>query len=108
MKVPEGCAICRSTWGNYWAEVEGQRMFFCCEICEVEFRNMIDEIKRRTGWKTIDEIEIAGDTRRRNCMAKSDGLTYRFQIRFNSRGEIGAFSEQNSRSSEVTLSGGAP
>ena len=108
MKVPEGCAICQSTWGNYWAEVEGQRMFFCCEICEVEFRNMIDEIKRRTGWKTIDEIEIAGDTRGRNCTAKSNGLTYRFQIRFNSRGEIGAFSEQNSRSSEVTLSGGAP
>jgi hypothetical protein len=37
--------------GDYWEEIEGQRMFFCCDICAIEFRNMIDEIKKRTGWE---------------------------------------------------------
>ena len=94
MKGPEGCAICQSTWGNYWAEVEEQRMFFCCEICEVEFRNMVEEIKRRTGWKAIDEIEITGGTRGRECTALLNGKAYHFQVRFNSRGEVDKFLEQ--------------
>ncbi len=97
MKVPEGCAICQSTWGNYWAEVEGQRMFFCCQLCEVEFKNMLEEIKRRTGWKTIDEIKITGGTRGRECMAISTDNTYQFQVRFNSRGEVDNFSENSDK-----------
>lgn len=93
MKVPEGCAICEATWGNYWAEVEGQRMFFCCEICEIEFRNMIEEVKRRTGWKTIDEIKVKGDQRERQCTAILGERAYRFLIGFNSQGAIRLFQE---------------
>jgi YHS domain-containing protein len=93
LKAPEGCAICESTWGNYWAEVEGQKMFFCCEICETEFRNMIEEVKHRTGWKTIDEVKIKGDQKGRDCAALSGKQTYRYFIRFNSRGEIETFKE---------------
>ncbi len=70
-------------------------MFFCCELCEVEFRNMIEEVKRRTGWKLIDEIEITGDTRGRECTAISNRKAYRFQVRFNSRGGVDNFREQN-------------
>ncbi|HKZ41210.1 MAG TPA: TA0938 family protein, partial [Candidatus Hodarchaeales archaeon] len=92
---PEGCAICEATWGNYWAEVEGQRMFFCCEICEIEFRNMINEVKRRTGWETIDEIKMTGDQRERRCTAISGGHSYRFSIGFNSQGAIRIFQEDN-------------
>ncbi len=103
MKLPEGCAICQSTWGNYWAEVDGQRMFFCCDICEVEFRNMLEEVKRRTGWRVIDEIEIVGDTRGRECTATSTGKMYRFQVRFNSRGEVDNFSELSFSPSGVTV-----
>ena len=94
MKVPEGCAICQSTWGNYWAEVEGQRMFFCCKICEVEFRNMIERIKQRTGWNQIDEVRIAGDHSGRECTAISKDSTYDFFIRFNSQGGIETFQEK--------------
>lgn len=93
MKVPEGCAICQSTWGNYWAELEGQRMFFCCDICETEFRNMINEVRQKTGWKIIDEIKISGDTRGRHCTAISGGDAYHFQVRFNS-GEIDILREE--------------
>jgi YHS domain-containing protein len=78
--VPKGCAICESTWGNHWVEVDGQRMFFCCEICEVEFRNMIEEVKRRTGWKTIDEIRVTGDQKGRECTALLGLQAFRYFI----------------------------
>jgi len=93
LKVPNGCAICESTWGNYWAEVEGQKMFFCCEICEVEFRNMVEEVKRRTGWKTIDEVRITGDQKGRECTALSGPQAFRYFIRFSSQGAIYTFRE---------------
>lgn len=95
MKVPqEGCVICDSTWGNYWDDVEGQRMFFCCEICAVQFKNLVNEVKRRTGWSTIEEVKIKGDYRGRECHATSpDGASYAFFIRFNSSGEIQKFRE---------------
>ncbi|OFX15278.1 hypothetical protein A3K71_06995 [archaeon RBG_16_50_20] len=97
MKVPEGCAICEATWGNYWAEVEGQRMFFCCEICEVEFRNMIAEVKHRTGWQTIDQIKVNGDQRQRECTAISGNRSYHFSIGFDSQGGIRIFQEKLAR-----------
>jgi hypothetical protein len=97
LKVPEGCAICGSTWGNYWAEVEGQRMFFCCRVCEKEFVNMIEEVKGRTGWKKIDEIKLEGDQRQRECTAISGDNVYSFTIGFDSQGGIRIFKD-NTRS----------
>ncbi len=97
MKLSRGCAICGATWGNHWADVEGQRMFFCCSVCEVEFQNMIAEIKRRTGWKTIDEIEIVGDSRLRECKATLDNRTFEFSIGFNSEGGVRIFNEKPAR-----------
>ncbi len=94
MKVPEqGCALCEATWGNYWAEVDGQRMFFCCSICEVEFRNMVNRVREKTGWTTIDELKMSGDYRGRECTALSGDLSYQFFIRFDSKGDIQAFKE---------------
>jgi hypothetical protein len=94
LKVPEGCAICESTWGDYWEVVEGQRMFFCCEICATQFKNMISEVKKRTGWTTIAEIKIKGDYRGREVTALgSDGSMYKFIVRFGSQGEIQKFAQ---------------
>jgi len=90
--VPEGCAICESTWGNYWEEVEGQRMFFCCDICAIQFKNMIAEVKKRTGWPSIHEIRVKGDYRGREITTlRDDGSSFRFLVRFGSRGEIQRF-----------------
>ncbi len=95
MKVPErGCAICEATWGDYWEEVEGQRMFFCCDICAVEFKNMLSEVKKRTGWKTVDEIKMSGDHRGRDCTAVCGKNRYEFFIRFDSKGGIERFNER--------------
>ncbi len=95
MKVAEkGCAICQATWGDHWEEVEGQRMFFCCDICAVEFKNMVNEVKKRTGWPTLDEIKMTGNYRGRECVALYEGKRYGFSIRFDSKGGIDAFSER--------------
>ena len=95
MKVAEkGCAICQATWGDYWEEIEGHRMFFCCDICALEFKNMVNEVKKRTGWKTIDEIKIVGNYRGRDCTASYQRKKFGFNIRFDSKGAIGLFTEQ--------------
>ena len=68
-------------------------MFFCCDICFFQFRNMIDAVKRRTTWKTIDEIKIEGDYRGRNCVAIFDKDSYSFFVTFKSNGEIQKFDD---------------
>ncbi len=95
MKVPEGaCALCDSEWGDHWEEIDGQRMFFCCWICARAFDNTVQEVKRRTGWPAVDEIQIVGDFRGRECTARRGEETYDFRIKFNSEtGEVQAFEE---------------
>lgn len=92
MKVPQkGCVLCASTWGNYWEEIEGQKMFFCCKVCADQFKNMLAEISKRTGWKQIDEIRIEGDHRGRICVATSGTNEYEFFIKFGVAGVIQTF-----------------
>jgi hypothetical protein len=92
VKVKEnGCAICGSTWGDYWEEVEGQRTFFCCDVCAAEFKNMVKAVKAETGWNSVDEIETEGDFRGRSCVARSSGNQFQFFIRFNHLGGVETF-----------------
>jgi len=83
-----GCAICDSTWGDVWAEVEGERMFFCCDVCLTQFRGLLARVKRETGWSSIESVEIAGDRRGRTCVASTRGNTFRCRVAFNPQGEI--------------------
>lgn len=92
----EGCALCGSTWGNVWAEVDGQRMFFCCDVCESEFRGLIGRIKQDTGWDRIDELVVAGDRQGRTCLAISGGRKARFAFAFNSEGSLRRFAREDS------------
>ncbi len=86
-----GCAICDSTWGNVWAEVEGERLFFCCDICVTQFRRLVDRVKRETGWTSLDALDITGDRRGRTCVAASGRESLRFFIAFTPQGEIRSF-----------------
>ena len=86
-----GCAICDSTWGDVWAEVDGERIFFCCELCVVQFRGLVDRIKRETGWPRIDALEIAGGRRGRTCRATAGAATFGCRVAFNAQGEIRSF-----------------
>lgn len=84
----EGCAICNSTWGNVWAEVEGERLFFCCDLCVVQYRGLIDRVKGETGWDGIDSIEIAGDRRGRTCAVTRGDSAAKFAFAFNPEGQL--------------------
>ncbi len=65
-----GCALCDATWGDYWREIEGDKMFFCCSVCADAFENMVKEVERETGWKKIDSVSIEGDySAGRDCVA---------------------------------------
>ncbi len=49
-----GCALCGSTWGNYWRETEGANRFFCCALCADAWENAVAKVKERTGWPRVD------------------------------------------------------
>lgn len=67
-----GCALCDATWGDYWREIEGDNMFFCCSICADAFENMVKRVEQETGWKKIDSVNIEGNySSGRNCVAVS-------------------------------------
>ena len=87
-----GCALCGATWGDYYEEIDGERLFFCCDVCATEFKNMLNEVKNRTGWKKIDEIIINGNFYKgRTCIAKSGGNEFKFYVRFNDNAEVETF-----------------
>jgi hypothetical protein len=88
------CAICDSSWGNVWEVVEGTRLFFCCDVCVTQFRNLVGRIKSETGWDAIDSISISGDRRGRACEAIRGGHPFRCRVAFNAQGAIRAFSPE--------------
>jgi hypothetical protein len=92
-----GCAICDSTWGNVWEEVEGERMFFCCSTCVVQFRHLVARIKKDTGWLTIESLELLGDRRGRTCVAQNGPATFRAGFAFNPEGELLRFERLDPR-----------
>jgi Ta0938 len=83
-----GCAICDSTWGDVWAEVDGERMFFCCELCVIQFRELVQRIHRETGWTRLDAVEIHGDRRGRTCVATAGARSVRVQVTFTTEGQL--------------------
>lgn len=89
-----GCAICDSSWGNLWEEVEGTRLFFCCDVCSTQFRNLVSRIKAETGWDAIDSISVAGDRRGRTCQATRGAESYMCRVGFNAQGAIRTFSTE--------------
>jgi hypothetical protein len=94
LKPPdEGCALCGSTWGDVWESVEGERRFFCCDLCARQYRAIVEVVKRRTGWDQVESVQIEGDRRERQVTATQSGTPYRFAIAFNAQGKIRSFRE---------------
>ena len=86
-----GCAICDSTWGDVWEEVEGERTFFCCTTCAVQFRNLLARIRQETSWSRIDGIDIEGGRRGRTVRATRGDKTFRVLVTFNPEGDLLTF-----------------
>lgn len=83
-----GCALCNATWGDYWEEIEGKRLFFCCEVCAKQFKSIMEEAKRMTGWNSVDILEMEGDHRGRVCKVARGTDTHSFLISFYDNGDI--------------------
>ena len=91
----KGCALCDATWGEYYREIYGNRMFFCCDICADIFENMVSEVKKRTGWKNIDHVDLNGNfSLGRQCTARSGKETFNFYFRTYSDGRMMKFEER--------------
>ncbi|HYK93021.1 MAG TPA: TA0938 family protein [Thermoplasmata archaeon] len=63
----DGCVLCGSTWGDYWEEVDGERCFFCCEVCARQLTNLVAAVVAATGWDRLDSLAIEGDRRGRRA-----------------------------------------
>jgi hypothetical protein len=83
-----GCALCGATWGDYWEEVGGKRFFFCCEVCATQYKTILSEAKRLTGWSSIDDLRMQGDYRGRVCTVTNGVDSRRFMINFFDDGKI--------------------
>jgi hypothetical protein len=89
-----GCALCGATWGNYYEEIDGEKLFFCCEMCATGFKNMIREVKYRTGWKAIDNLSIEGNYYMgRTCVAENEEKRYKFYLKFDDNAKIATFEQ---------------
>lgn len=78
----EGCGLCNATWGEYYRDIDGDRMFFCCNICADIFETMVEKVKKATGWKSIDYVELVGNySSGRECVAKSDDKEFKYYFR---------------------------
>ena len=85
----KGCALCDATCGEYWEEVEGQKMLFCCNICAAAFRNMVEAVKRANKWNGIDSLQITGNNiSGRKCVATSSGSDFHYYVKFYNDGRI--------------------
>ncbi|MHA2032113.1 MAG: TA0938 family protein [Candidatus Kariarchaeaceae archaeon] len=88
MSESNSCELCGSEWGDYWYEIDEKSLFFCCEICAIQYRNMTKAIRKETNWHTIDHLEIEGTSRGRTGIALSNGENFNFRISFLPDGRI--------------------
>ena len=88
-----GCALCGATWGDYWEVVDEKRLFFCCEVCATQYKTILTEAKKRSGWDSIDSLDMQGDYRGRVCRARHGGATHRFMVSFFDDGRLRTFLE---------------
>lgn len=87
-----GCALCGSSWGNYWRETEGANRFFCCSLCADAWENAVAKVKAATGWRQVDFLFL--DTMQGNAAdgrARGGGKEVRFHIAGEDDGTITRF-----------------
>jgi hypothetical protein len=83
-----GCALCGATWGDYWEEIEGKNLFFCCDVCAKQYKSILTETKKRTGWSSVEGLEMQGDHRGRVCKVTRGAESFTFMISFFDDGKV--------------------
>lgn len=85
---PDGCVLCGSTWGDYWEEVDGEKRFFCCDLCARQLKNLISSLLGATGWDRLDSLEIEGDRRGRVARASRGDSTAAYSFVFDDSAQV--------------------
>ncbi len=91
----EGCGLCNATWGDYYRDIDGDNMFFCCNICADIFETMVNKVKESTGWQSIDYVELIGNySKGRNCIARHGDEEFKYYFRTYSDGTFITFEKR--------------
>jgi Ta0938 len=85
---PDGCVLCGSTWGDHWEEVDGERRFFCCEVCARQLHSLVRGLLEATGWTRLDALDIEGDRRGRVARATRGAEEASFSFVFDDAGGV--------------------
>lgn len=80
-----GCALCNSTWGNYYQTIENTKLFFCCEACANIFNEIIVYLKRKFEIVSIDKIGLQGNPRYRNFVIFSNKIEFKGKLTFSNK-----------------------
>ena len=77
-----GCALCDSTWGDYYKEIENSKLFFCCDVCASIFSDIVNRVKTAYDLTFIDYLEIQGNYKKRNVKVYSNGKEFFSEFSF--------------------------
>ena len=88
----EKCELCGSEWGDHWETVNSENLKFCCEICAIEYKNLIDSIDEDVKDNFDKIISITGNKYERICNVKlKENGVAQYRFNFNSIGELRTF-----------------
>ena len=87
------CELCHSQWGNYWKVFEDRKLFFCCQLCAVQYENLISTIQNQIENQRMSILEIKGTSRLRICRVIKNDKEYRFSLSFRADGQVSHFKE---------------
>ncbi len=91
----EGCGLCNATWGEYWRDIDGESMLFCCDVCADIFQTMVNKVKENTGWNSIDSVNLVGNYNKgRECSAKNGNEEFKYYFRTYSNGKFITFEKR--------------
>ncbi len=82
-----GCALCNSTWGNYYKKIDNTNFFFCCDVCSSIFEDIIKELKILYEIESITDLNLEGSSRERTYKIIANNREYKGKITF-SHGKI--------------------
>lgn len=77
-----GCALCNSTWGDYYETIEDEKLFFCCNDCANIFKAIIQKLKMFYKINSITNLNLQGSSRIRTYIVESDDKSHKGKITF--------------------------
>ena len=89
-----GCALCNSTWGDYYKIIEDTQLFFCCEVCADLYQDIVYKIKKTYQISKIDYLEVEGNSKERIFKGTSDQKVFKGKIHF-SKGKVVRFQDMS-------------